>query len=98
MTDSEKIGKLIVMQEVTTNNVDALAKDFKDMVALLPQFARVDEKYKSMDKRLTAIEHCARIDPDGKRLARLEGIVTWTAKIIGTAILMAVLGTVIMAK
>jgi len=102
MTNEEKIAKILAMQEVTTKNVDALAADFKEMVATLPQFARVDEKYKSMDKRLCEIEEVMkeirRIDPEGKRLNRLEGVLMWTAKIVGTAVLMAILGTVVVAK
>ena len=82
MNIDEKIAKILVMQEVTTKNVDTLTSDVKGLVNTMPQFARVDEKYKSMDKRLT----------------RVEAILSWAAKIVGTAVLLAVLGTVLAAK
>ena len=82
MTQDEKIAKILVMQEITTKNVDTLTSDVKGLVNTMPQFARVDEKYKSMDKRLT----------------KIEAIISRTAQVVGTAILLAILGTVLVAR
>jgi len=82
MTTDEKIAKIFTILEMTTKNVDTLTTDVKGLIDTLPQFARVDEKYKSMDKRLT----------------RIEAIISWIAKIAGTVLLMAIMGTVIAAK
>ena len=82
MNTDEKIAKILTMQEMTTKNVDTLTSDVKGLVNTMPQFARVDEKYKSMDKRLT----------------RIEAILSWAAKIVGTAVFMALLGTVLAAR
>lgn len=82
LTNEEKIAKILTMQEVTTKNVDTLTTDVKGLVNTMPQFARVDEKYKSISKRID----------------RIEAVLSWAAKIIGTAVLLALLGTVIQGR
>ena len=79
LTSEEKISYILAMQETTTKNVDALSQDVKDMIDTLPQFARTDEKYKSMDKRLT----------------KIESVFTWTQRAIGLVIIAALMGTII---
>ena len=79
MTNEERIAQILIMQEVTTKNVDTIAEDIKGLIATMPQFARVDEKYKSIDKRLV----------------RIEGIFSWGAKIVGGALIMAMMALVV---
>jgi len=80
MTDAEKIDRLSLIQEVTTKNVDTLTTDIKDLINAMPQFARVDEKYKSMDIRLK----------------RLESVLSWASKITSGVLLTALLGLVVL--
>ena len=79
---SRNMYKLLESQKTSTENIKALSLDVKQVIESLPQFARVDEKYKSMDKRLQ----------------RIEGIFSWGAKIAGGAVIVALLGTVIVTK
>lgn len=79
MTNEERIAQILIMQEITTKNVDNIAEDIKGLISTMPQFARVDEKYKSMDKRL----------------ARIEGILSWGAKIIGAVLITAMMALVV---
>ena len=74
--------QLLESQKTSTENIKALSVDVKQVIESLPQFARVDEKYKSMDKRLQ----------------RIEGIFSYGAKILGSAIILAILGTIIVTK
>ena len=77
-----QIAKILVIQEVTAKNVEILTIDLKRVVDTLPQFARVDEKYKSIEERVI----------------RLEAMWSWVIKIIVGAVLTAIVSLVIINK
>jgi uncharacterized membrane protein YidH (DUF202 family) len=82
MTNEERIAQILIMQEITTKNVDAIAEDIKGLIATMPQLARWDEKYKSMDKRIT----------------RIESLLSWIFKAIGAAVITAIMALIITVK
>lgn len=82
MTNEERIAQILIMQEITTKNVDTIAEDIKGLIATMPQLARWDEKYKSMDKRIT----------------RIESFLSWISKVIGAAVITAIMALIITVK
>jgi len=82
MTNEEKIAHILAIQEITSKNVDIIAEDMKGLIATMPQLARWDEKYKSMDKRLMQI----------------ETTMSWISKAIGAAVITAVMALIITVK
>jgi len=79
MTTEEKIAKLLVLQEVTTKNIDSIALELKDIGNRMPVLTRFDEQLKSVDKRIS----------------RLESMVSWIGKIVAGVLVSALLALVI---